>query len=496
MTQSKLGFLTRLSLRRIALLVTLFTLVGGLTYVGLSAFQSNIGMHSWLTALQIWKNSRHHFVECAESTLETTDPSKLESCEEYVAVFDSHKKLRQSVQQEDWQAAQRHLARTGLTQGDAEAALGLFELSDQLPAAASAVEVWSEAMREIDELRELIRNYRTQLRQGGVSPADRQSYLRQFHQINESIDVHEARFGELLHEATPQARYVAVGSIVLALLILVCAGIYLARLARRFETQHQHVERRLAHHEAKMMEADRMIAVGMLAAGVGHEINNPLTYVAGGIDYAHLTLTDLLEDRSGERERLETILVDVIEALEDAREGTTRVRDIARDLRTFSRRGDSKKIEKVNLVPILDLAIDMAEHEIRHRAQLVRDYQGDSVALGNESRLAQVFLNLVINAAQAIEEGGVDDNEVRVLTYKEGDEVVVEVHDTGKGISPAQRELVFEPFRTTKPEGQGTGLGLAISRNIVESMGGSISFESTSGEGTVFQVRLPAAEPA
>ncbi len=99
----------------------------------------------------------------------------------------------------------------------------------------------------------------------------------------------------------------------------------------------------------------------------------------------------------------------------------------------------------------------------------------------------------MINAAQAIDEGAVEDNEIRVVTRRQGDEVVVEVHDTGKGIHPEERDIVFEPFRTTKSEGEGMGLGMAISCNIVESMGGSIDFDSVPGERTVFWVRLPAA---
>jgi signal transduction histidine kinase len=473
--------------------MVLISLVCGLSYFGLVAFRANIGMHSWLTALQIWKNNRHKLVECAETTFETTVPARLESCDEHQQIFESYTALYRSAQAEEWQAAKRHLIEVGLTENEADPALDLFKLSDRIPPVTSAINAWAAGVKKVDELRELIEDYRKALSQGQISSSERDFYLSQLDQIDAEVDAHEARFAALLHEATPQARYLAVGSVVLALLLLVGTGIYLAQLAGRFEAQHENVERRLAEHEAKMVEADRMIAVGMLAAGVGHEINNPLTYVAGGIDFAHTSLTELLEDRTGERERLDTILADVIDALDDAREGATRVRDIVRDLRTFSRRGDSEKLEKVELGKILDLATDMADHEIRHRARLVCDYEGDIAALGNESRLAQVFLNLVINAAQAIKQGNAEDNEIRVVSFQEADEVVVEVHDTGGGIKDEHRDVVFEPFRTTKSVGKGTGLGLAISRNIVESMGGSITFESTPGEGTVFRVRLPAA---
>jgi signal transduction histidine kinase len=489
-----MDFFTRLSFRRIGALVSLLALVGGLTYVGVLAFQTNTGMHSWLTGMQIWKNNRNHLAECAEAAFETADLAKIESCREDEAFFESHELLRQSVRKSDWKAARRYIEEVGLTKGEADAALELFKIADRLPGAASAVEVWAGAVVEVEEMRELMGEYRGRMRQGELSPNERESYLRRLDQNLKKLDARETRFGDLLQRSIPRARQLAMGAIILALLILVGTGIYLARIARRFERQHHHVERRLAHHEAKMLEADRMIAVGMLAAGVGHEINNPLTYVAGGIDFAHITPPDLLEARGDERERLETILVDVIYAREDAREGTTRARDIARDLRTFARRDDSENIEKIGLVPILDLAVNMAEHEIRHRARLIRDYNDDAVAYGNESRLAQVFLNLLINAAQAIEVGAADDNEIRVVTYREADEIVVEVHDTGEGIALEQRDLVFEPFRTSKPQGTGTGLGLAISRNIVESMNGSITFESTPGECTVFRVRLPAVE--
>ncbi|MGM0558397.1 MAG: ATP-binding protein [Myxococcota bacterium] len=244
--------------------------------------------------------------------------------------------------------------------------------------------------------------------------------------------------------------------------------------------------------EAHMMDVDRIAAVGTLAAGVGHEINNPLTFVAGGLDYATIELQHLGEDSEIGPKDAER-LAEVKEALEDARDGTTRVRDIVRDLKTFSRRDPEDTVEPIDVEAPLETAVDMAMSEIRHRARLHRDYRANQPVMANESRLAQVFLNLLINGAHAMEEGSVEDNELSIVTYREGDEIVVEVRDTGTGIAKDQYDMIFEPFRTSKPVDKGTGLGLAISRNIVEALGGSLTFDSTLGEGTTFYVRLPVA---
>jgi CheY-like chemotaxis protein/anti-sigma regulatory factor (Ser/Thr protein kinase) len=147
---------------------------------------------------------------------------------------------------------------------------------------------------------------------------------------------------------------------------------------------------------------------------------------------------------------------------------------------------------------VIEVAVNMAFNEIKHRARLVKEYGQTSTVLANDGRLSQVFLNLLINAAHAIQEGDVDHNEIRVRTWQEGDEVLAEVRDTGNGISAEHLPHLFEPFFTTKAMGAGSGLGLPISKTIVEEYGGRIEVSSEVGKGTSFIVRLPlrkAAEP-
>jgi signal transduction histidine kinase len=176
-----------------------------------------------------------------------------------------------------------------------------------------------------------------------------------------------------------------------------------------------------------------------------------------------------------------------------AREGAARVRTIVLDLKRFSR-PDEAMVGPVDVREVLEYAIGIAASELRHRALLVRDYAPLPLVGVNESRLGQVFLNLLLNAAQAIPEGDVERNEIRV-TCRADDQgrVVIEVADTGVGIPPRLIGRVFDPFVTTKQTGEGTGLGLFVSRSIVKEAGGDITLTSEVGRGTTVRVTLPAA---
>ncbi len=250
--------------------------------------------------------------------------------------------------------------------------------------------------------------------------------------------------------------------------------------------------RALRQAQAQLVQAGRMAAVGTLAAGVGHEINNPLAYIVSNLEFASTEAAalgrELPQGTSGAARRLE----DMERALREALHGTDRVRRIVQDLRTFSR-GDEETRGPVDVHAVLDSAVKLAGNELRARARLVKEY-GDSVwADGNESRLSQVFLNLIINAAQALPEGQTAHNEVRLVTRREGEWVVVVVRDSGCGISPEVLGRIFDPFFTTKPVGVGTGLGLALCHRFVTAMGGQIAVESEPGKGTVVRVTLRAA---
>jgi CheY-like chemotaxis protein/anti-sigma regulatory factor (Ser/Thr protein kinase) len=172
--------------------------------------------------------------------------------------------------------------------------------------------------------------------------------------------------------------------------------------------------------------------------------------------------------------------------------GAERVRTIVRDLGTFSH-PEERPVGPLDVLEVLDLSAKMAMGEIRHRARLVRDYGTVPAVLADSSRLGQVFLNLLVNAAQAIPEGHVDRHEIRLRVRAEAGSVVVAIHDTGQGIPAELLGRIFDPFFTTKPVGKGTGLGLSISHGLVTALGGELTVESEPGRGSVFRVRLPAA---
>jgi signal transduction histidine kinase len=251
--------------------------------------------------------------------------------------------------------------------------------------------------------------------------------------------------------------------------------------------------------QAQLVEAQRLTSLGTLAAGVAHEINNPLSYLMLNIAFVTERLTGLLDDRKGEGDgspeaptRNGDLRNRLFFALEHARDGAERIRAIVRGLKMFSRPEDESNAP-VDVRGVLESAILMLQHEIDQRARLVKDYRDVPWVDANEGRLGQVFLNLLLNATQSLSE--TTQNEIRAVIRHDPPYVLVEVHDTGGGIPAEARGRIFEPFFTTKPVGIGTGLGLPICHGIVKSLGGSLTFESEVGRGSVFRVALPAAAP-
>jgi signal transduction histidine kinase len=240
--------------------------------------------------------------------------------------------------------------------------------------------------------------------------------------------------------------------------------------------------------QARLLFADRLASVGQLAAGVGHEINNPLAYVLSNLHYVHKEMTRTQGAPVGEE------LQELLTAIADAREGAERVRLIVQDLKQLSR-PDEASTGPVELGVVLRRVMKLTSHEIGRRARLVEEVGELPPVQGSGSGLGQVFLNLLINAAQAIPEGNVEGNEVRVRARREtAERVVVEVSDTGRGIAPEHLERIFEPFFTTKPVGEGTGLGLSVCHGIIQAQGGEIQVESQPGRGATFRVSLKAAQ--
>ncbi len=240
--------------------------------------------------------------------------------------------------------------------------------------------------------------------------------------------------------------------------------------------------------EQQLMISDRMASMGTLAAGVAHEINNPLASVMANLELAANSLADLTA-KVGSSPDVEGIE----EELQDAREGAERIRNIVRDLKIFSRSGEDRK-GLVDVQRVLESTTRMAWNEIRHRARLVKNYSAVPLVEASEAQLGQLFLNLVVNAAQAIPEGDADNNEVRVSVGEAVDGMVmVEVADSGAGMPKEVQEQVFRPFFTTKPMGVGTGLGLSICHQIVAGLDGRIEYVTEAGQGTAFRVFLPPA---
>ena len=220
---------------------------------------------------------------------------------------------------------------------------------------------------------------------------------------------------------------------------------------------------------------DRLASVSAFAAGVAHEINNPLGYLSANLE--------LIADEADDNERATLV--------REARHGIQRIHTVVRGLMTFSRIEPTHR-EPLDLNRVLEVAIGIAHGEIRARAKLVRSSKPVPLVEGNAAQLGQVFVNLLVNAAQAIPPGHNTDHEITVATYADAaNNAVVEVRDTGRGIPRTVAAKVFEAFVTTKPAGP--GLGLSVARNLVQTAGGDIHFESEPGR-TVFRVVLPSSE--
>ncbi|MEM7435319.1 MAG: ATP-binding protein [Myxococcota bacterium] len=234
--------------------------------------------------------------------------------------------------------------------------------------------------------------------------------------------------------------------------------------------------------QQRLLLSERMSAIGTLTASSIHEIKNPLTFV-----WNHLRTL------SSDLSALPSQMRDIIR---EAYEGTDRIRAISKEITELSHGGDFPETEIVDLKQALDQAIRMARPETQHRTSIVREFDENSLYTpGSKTRVSQVFLNLIVNAAQAIEPGDQARNTITVRARRiESESLCVEVQDTGPGIPAQLLRRVFDPFVTTKPAGRGTGLGLSICRRIVHSLGGTIEIQSHPGQGTVVRVILKQAQ--
>lgn len=275
---------------------------------------------------------------------------------------------------------------------------------------------------------------------------------------------------------------------------------HLTRLPAAIEREIREAEGRKEQRRMReqVLISERMASAGALAAGVAHEINNPLAVIVANLDYISYVLAEACpahpegaQTTNHERTALDECVQEIQGPLRDACEAANRVRDIVRDVKIFSRPQQDQH-GPVDIHRVIESSLRMARNEIRHRARVERVFGEVTAVQGNESRLGQVILNLIVNAAQAIPEGRAEDNLIKISTTQLADgRVLIEVKDSGGGISSDVIDRIFDPFFTTKPVGVGTGLGLAVCHRIVTSMGGTISVQSEPGKGTVFSVILP-----
>jgi len=250
--------------------------------------------------------------------------------------------------------------------------------------------------------------------------------------------------------------------------------------------------------EVRRLQSEKLAAIGMLAAGVAHEINNPASFVLANTE-ALGGLLRMIEDKlrndpaSARKLGLRDLLFEATAIVHESKEGMARIHRIVRDLHAFSRvEDDPRGITDVNAA--VESALTMLRNELRYRAQVERTLRASRSVRGSSARIGQVFLNLILNAAHALPEGERRRNRIWVRSFDEGGSVVVEVEDNGPGIPCEVMPRIFDSFFTTKPAGLGTGLGLSICREIVRSARGTITVDSIPGRGARFQVRLPAAE--
>jgi signal transduction histidine kinase/ActR/RegA family two-component response regulator len=247
---------------------------------------------------------------------------------------------------------------------------------------------------------------------------------------------------------------------------------------------HAQAERSLPHDQ--LAEADRLVSLGFLAGGVAHQINNALTSMR--LSLGRLTSFEL------SRRPLTAQHLHRIELLQDVREGVSRIERVIRELKAFSHTEDGPR-QPIDVAAVLEIALGLAAHQIRHRARLVCDYGRLPAVRARPAELRQIFLNLLVNAAQAILAGEAHINEIRVTTRTdERGRAVIEIADTGTGIPADVRGRIFEPFFTTRSEAHGLGLGLAVSRDIVAALDGEIALDSVVGRGTTVRVTLPGSD--
>lgn len=229
--------------------------------------------------------------------------------------------------------------------------------------------------------------------------------------------------------------------------------------------------------------ADRLTSLGSLVSGVAHEINNPLAVVVANATF-------VCEELEKNMDKDNCFLKEAIDSMKDIQFASERIRKIVSDLKFFSQ-PQTEIIKPVDINELLEWAVRLTSNQIRHCGVLKKKFTSKSMVSGSELRLGQVFANIILNATQSMEALEFENNLIEISTSDQNGYVVVEIRDTGCGMSPEVMKRIFDPFFTTKPAGVGTGLGLSISRGIIHSMEGTIEVKSLVGKGSTFKVQLP-----
>jgi signal transduction histidine kinase len=274
------------------------------------------------------------------------------------------------------------------------------------------------------------------------------------------------------------------------------------------------VEDNLGSVQTQLLQSEKLASIGQLAAGVAHEINNPVGFISNNMEVLqeyvgnYTKILRVIEQikiqmDSGDMEKVKATIIelkkleedinldymmsDVNKLLEQSSRGLERIRKIVLDLKTFAREDKTEATELIKVEEVIDSILSIVQSEIKYKAELIKEYGNTPLIKGSAQRLGQVFINLLVNASHAIEDRG----KIIIKTYQKDQYVCINVTDTGKGIASEDMKKIFDPFFTTKPVGQGTGLGLSVSYEIVKKHGGEIRVESKIGEGTTFMVMLP-----
>jgi two-component system NtrC family sensor kinase len=273
--------------------------------------------------------------------------------------------------------------------------------------------------------------------------------------------------------------------LVLAIIAVLCAvgAAIIIRMKQSFKNKLEEKTKLIKDTEAQMIHMEKMASLGTLAAGVAHEINNPLGFLISNLEILK-DYTKRIEEKLSLDEKDNRMLVDDLKAMnQESLEGALRIKRIVSDLRTFSRRSETQKV-LVDINQLLESVISIVWNEIKYKVTVVKDYQLKTGIFADPTQLSQVFLNIVINASQAIQDKG----SISISTYENGQNVYAKITDSGCGMSQEVLAKIFDPFFSTK---KSTGLGLSVSYNIIKHHGGDIKVESQPGKGTTFMVELP-----